>query len=443
VPSLGFAALRRVAIAPRFDGYPPEARDIIEICFRPSLRKRREILNGSGGISCAAVAGFLSSGMPIDTSAAHTFVRRSDLFTDVPHAAVERVLTDLEVFDVAAGDHVLLEGRVGPQTHGPDLYILVEGQLVATRALPDGRIQRLSSMGPGEFFGELSLVDEGVRSATVTAVTTATVARIPGVAVERLIAEAPIVIRSIAGMLARRLRAADQARLVAQLNEERLSVIGRAAAMLVHDLKNPLGVIRNASALIEEGIAEPGQWARRSRNAADFMLAMVKDLLDFAKGERNYSRVPVRAADLVDDVESFGLAPLEAAGAVRIRRIVKGDASLIGDRQALSRALLNIVKNAAEAMPGGGELTFESIADESGIRFTISDQGPGIPDAILPSLFEPFSTYGKSTGTGLGMAMTKAAIEAHGGHITVDSAPGQGSCFRVVLSGQRSRGPRD
>lgn len=370
-----------------------------------------------------------------DATDARAIVAKSPLFTGVSANAMHSALDGMELLEFSPGEMVLMEGAGAEEGGERALYILVEGQLAATRAIPGHRTQSLSTMSPGDFFGELARLDEGTRSATVSALTTAVVARFPGEVTDRLIAAAPTVMRTIAVSIARRLRAADEARIATRLTEERLSLIGRAAAMLVHDLKGPLGRVLNAADCIEDGIGDPRIWAGHSRRAARFMLAMVEDLTAFARGERSYARSPVRLADIVEDIEAFGLRPLEEGGRIRIERRIASDATLTGDQRALSRALLNIVKNAGEELSSsGGTLTFEAgPVDDRTIRFVVADTGRGIPDQLMGTLFEPFTTYGKQNGTGLGMAMTKAAIDAHDGDIEVVTERGAGTRFTVTI----------
>lgn len=283
--------------------------------------------------------------MPVDLQTARNVVIHSTLFAAVPPAAAQRALASLELLEFAPGEDVLVEATTRQGDDHSGLYIVIAGQLLASRSMPGGRTQRLSTMAPGDFFGELARVDEELRSATVTAVTPAVLGCLSGPVADRLIADAPVVMRTIAAMIARRLRAADDARVAARLDEERLTLLGKAAAMLAHDLRNPLGVVRNATQLIAAGVGDPVVWARKSEYAAEFMLGMVNDLLDFAKGNRIYAEAPVRLRDVLDDVETFGLAPLEAAGKITVRRSISDDGTFVGDRRAVSRALLNIVQH--------------------------------------------------------------------------------------------------
>jgi signal transduction histidine kinase len=372
-------------------------------------------------------------GISMDQSTARGRAAESLLFADLPSAAVARALDCLEFREYATGDAIIAEATTASSPAESGLYLLVDGELSASRAIPDGRRETLSTMYPGEFFGELAAMGESTRSATVIAVHNSAVARLPDDATRRLIADAPEVLRTIATTIATRLRRADEARINALINEAKLAVLGRTAAMLVHDLRNPIGVVKNAAQLIEEGVGDPATWARRSRGAAEFMLGMVQDLMDFAKGDRVCAQDSFELHDLLADVEAFGLQPIEEAHTVRVTRELCENTQMCGDRRALCRALLNIVKNGAEAMPQGGELQFRTASAGSSVMFQITDTGPGISEAALGKLFEPFSTFGKRGGTGLGMALTKSAVDAHRGSIEVRTSAGHGTTFIVSI----------
>ena len=105
------------------------------------------------------------------------------------------------------------------------------------------------------------------------------------------------------------------------------------------------------------------------------------------------------------------------------------------DRQSLlllQQALVNLLMNALQASPSGGEVVVTSGGESRGVRITIQDQGPGIPDADLEQIFKPFFTT-RHSGTGLGLPISRGIIEQHGGRLTVESGPGGGARFTVTL----------
>ena len=101
------------------------------------------------------------------------------------------------------------------------------------------------------------------------------------------------------------------------------------------------------------------------------------------------------------------------------------------DKDKIKQALLNLVKNAAEAMPGGGKINIEACATEDGVLIDITDTGTGIPLDI--DAFEPFMTT-KKEGTGIGLVIVRQIVTAHGGNISYRSRPGEGTTFRIELS---------
>jgi signal transduction histidine kinase len=109
------------------------------------------------------------------------------------------------------------------------------------------------------------------------------------------------------------------------------------------------------------------------------------------------------------------------------------DGPVLMDGDRFRRVIYNIAGNAADAMPAGGKLIIDVAQEPGRVVFTFVDNGPGIPDEIQETLFEPFVTHGKSHGTGLGMAIVKKIVEQHGGQITYDSKRGQGTKFVVKL----------
>jgi signal transduction histidine kinase len=107
--------------------------------------------------------------------------------------------------------------------------------------------------------------------------------------------------------------------------------------------------------------------------------------------------------------------------------------NLTVDEARLTRCLANIIKNAKEALGDEGTITIQLHEAGSELQVSISDTGPGIPEAIRSRIFEPFVTYGKKHGTGLGMAIAKSTVDAHGGRIWLESELGKGTTFHVVL----------
>ena len=219
------------------------------------------------------------------------------------------------------------------------------------------------------------------------------------------------------------------------------------AAILAHEVKNPLSGIRGAAQLLEIN-APPAdrELAVLVRDEADRIRAMVERMESF--GEGKLERDAVNIHRVLEHVRKLA----ETGFAANIKIIETYDPSLphvLGDRDQLIQVMLNLVKNAAEAMAGDGRQDAEihlATGFQHGIRLSaasgrmrsnlpifvsVKDNGPGIPEDIRRHLFEPFVTT-KATGSGLGLALVAKIIADHGGLIDVDSSPGRTE-FRIHL----------
>jgi signal transduction histidine kinase len=143
-----------------------------------------------------------------------------------------------------------------------------------------------------------------------------------------------------------------------------------------------------------------------------------------------YDFQPTQLADLIADVVTIQ-RPHFAQLSIEVEQDIPADLpSLVVDSDKIKQALLNLIKNAAEAMPGGGKVIIDAHATETGIVIDITDTGPGIPLDV--DAFEPFTTT-KKNGTGIGLVIVRQIVTAHGGRVSYHSRHGEGTTFRVEL----------
>jgi len=220
------------------------------------------------------------------------------------------------------------------------------------------------------------------------------------------------------------------------VRSERLAAVGKMAAVITHEVRNPLSSIGLNAELLEEEVAKVSPEAvalsRAIGKEVDRLTAITEEYLRFARMPRpRLEREDVNG--IVSGVVGFQKEDLASRG-VRIETdLAEGLPGVDADEAQLRQALLNLFRNAADAMPGGGTLTVSTRAgDEGGIEVSVRDTGPGIPTEHLRKIFEPFFST-KEGGTGLGLALTHQIIAEHGGRIAVESAPGQGTTFRLAL----------
>jgi signal transduction histidine kinase len=221
---------------------------------------------------------------------------------------------------------------------------------------------------------------------------------------------------------------------------ERLAGVGRLAAMVAHEINNPLdGIIRlvnlarRAAAVPSEGApAEDGRIDKYLAEAHKGLMRMamvVRDLLEFSRSASGATE-PMPIPDLLAEAVR-NLAPAAEKAGVQIAIDCAPDLPLLKSG-TLYHVVLNLVKNAVEAMPSGGRVMVAARGLPDAVVIEVADTGPGIPPEILPRLFEPFFTL-KATGkgTGLGLVISKDLVEKQGGTVTAANRPEGGAVFTV------------
>ncbi len=216
----------------------------------------------------------------------------------------------------------------------------------------------------------------------------------------------------------------------------KLSSLGELAGSIAHEIKNPLISVQGFA----KRIAKTGDIARIRRYAelidqeAGRMANVLVKLLDFSRMDEPRGE-ECDLHDIVDDTVLFMEHHLTRFKnvTVEVRRSTE-PAIVRVDRIHIQQALVNLINNAAQAMPKGGAIRISSGTD-SGLGFiTVADEGDGIDEETLERIFEPFfTTKPKGEGTGLGLSLSRKLLEANGGSIDVETHPGEGSAFTMRL----------
>jgi signal transduction histidine kinase len=221
-----------------------------------------------------------------------------------------------------------------------------------------------------------------------------------------------------------------------KLASERLAVIGNMSSTIIHDFKTPMQVIRTAVELSSGPGARPERrehYAHMIIRELDRMVGMAQDLLSFARGERRMTRTDTDVEEFINLAVTAWRQICNPKGIQVIANCALAQVRISIDQDRIRRALDNIVINATEVLTAGGAISISCRREVNDLTLRVSDTGPGIPPEIRGKLFEPFATFGKQQGSGLGLAMAKKAVEDHGGTISVESEPGTGTAFLIIL----------
>lgn len=238
---------------------------------------------------------------------------------------------------------------------------------------------------------------------------------------------------------------------VASANEEmvrtsKLAFIGEMAAGMAHEVRTPLGIIRNAAQLIERRMEtaddrEAAEWAMFIREESDRLARVVTDLLDFVKPVPTM-KTDVDLGALVRRAATLLASEATTRGVTITVRLPEVPVVLACDSDQIHQVCLNLVMNALQASFEGGIVEIAVVRRDGSAEMAVRDRGPGIPPAVLERLFEPFTSQ-RSGGIGLGLAIVRRIVHAHGGEVRAANLEGGGAEFIVTLpmSGSKTGEP--
>jgi signal transduction histidine kinase len=351
---------------------------------------------------------------------------------------------------------------------GDTVYLIRSGRIAAITGDLDAPTF-LGCRGPGEVIGEMALLENRPRSATVIALDEMRLLRIDGEGFHRLLRQSPAASMSIMALLSARLRQAEDVRNVEeQLREDEIvkelasqlstlesekqellqlqRVRQETTDLIIHDLRNPLSLMFSASQMLEMMLPEDviqANWELFDviKTAHIRMRRLVDSLLDIARMETGKAPLDLTTAELdklVEEAATPATFSMKKRGIELHQQIPDGLPKLKVDQDKIVRVLGNLMDNAVKYMSGGGDLTIDAGVADNGdeeiakmVLVSVTDTGPGIPPADRERVFERFSQVsgsGRPRGFGLGLVFCRLTVEAHGGRIWVESGENDSGC---------------
>jgi signal transduction histidine kinase len=350
-----------------------------------------------------------------------------------------------------AGEVLFREGERADR-----FFIIVEGEVEVWRDFGKEGAELLAIHGKGRFFGEMALIDDLPRSATTVVRGGAKLLWMARDEFQALVRTrtsiAYGILVSISGMVrasndsyVQDLRKQNEALAEANrelkeaqaslLRNERLSTLGKFSSMILHDIRNPVSVLRGQLQLLSMHAGDAAKAKKYLDNAfaeLDRIERLASEFLDYTRGDirLNYSIANPRA--LFEKVRQ-GLAERFTKADIRISIDADPDSQVLLDSDRILRVLFNLADNARKAMPKGGTFSLRAHHDDGYLELEVSDSGEGMDEDTLSRIFEPFYSASTGGGTGLGMLIVKNIVEAHGGAIMVRSEVGKGTAISIRL----------
>lgn len=364
-----------------------------------------------------------SAALPPETYS-HTFLAFFD------EVARNQLLADGSFMRFQTNARIFREGDMADS-----IYLVLSGKVRLTKKDPAGKEQFLAIVSAGEFFGEFGVLDGHPRSAGAIAAEDDTLlVKLPRASVIAAFQQSKgESIMRLALHIISKVRETNQRYVAERLRKERMTLIGEMADRIIHDLKSPFCVIQLVADMLRQNRGMPiGELCDLLETQLRRMQSLIEEILDFSRGQPQIKPVEMRLPELVRKLEEYNRYYFTQTHVQWSAEIA--DVTLRMDPDKMIRAFQNLITNAVEAFMGrGGRIAFRARPEGDKLVISISDNGPGIPEELHGVFFEPFATLGKAKGTGLGMAVARSIIEAHGGRINFESTAEKGTTFYITL----------
>ncbi len=360
------------------------------------------------------------------------------LFAGLDRATAAAFAQRCEAMDYrVGGGRVFEEGSAGEF-----LYLVESGRVRVFKSLPDGTEETLGRVVPGDYFGEMAFFGHHARSAGAEPETDCRLWRMDFPTFEALLRADLGITRNLLENANDRLRRTDDRYISELVQRERFSVVGRMAASIIHDFKNPMATIRGMAEWVKAEHPDPNttENVQIIVDEVDRLVEMTAEVLDYCRSKTQLNPEPTQLHVFFNEAMKPLRLDFERRG-IRLETQVHHTDAIPLDRRRFQRVIYNLATNAADAMSGGGALRLHVVREGDMVHIQVTDSGCGIPPESQEKVWQPFVTMGKRHGTGLGLPIARKIVEDHGGTITLQSEVGKGTTFiiRLPIQGQASK----
>ncbi len=340
---------------------------------------------------------------------------------------IAELCTTIEVVDFAENTEIFSQN-----SPSENLYLLLEGE-VAFRKQVSGKTYRTVSLGhPGEFFGEIGLFTGEPRSTQAWANLHSKIAEIPREKLLGFIRNHPVLVERILQSIIRHLHETTDHYMKDILRQEKMAMVGNMVNSIIHDFRNPFTTLRMGIGVIGQLHKDNAtqDLCRMLEDQVTNMTGMIEELHMFSRGEQTVKFTTVNLPRLLERFQELN-RPFFEKDRLDITVDV-ADLDFEADEDKILRVLQNLVGNAIEALgEQRGEIHICGERAGEHLQLIVRDTSGGIPEKIRRHLFDPFVTFGKNHGTGLGTAIVKSIVEAHSGIVTFETEDNVGTTFFV------------
>jgi signal transduction histidine kinase len=391
---------------------------------------------GVGGLSCLGLlARKVRSNFTLIQnqiqSAAMSELGKVELFSGLLAEGMQSLEQTAEMRAYKPRDVIFQEGDPGD-----GIYVVVEGEVRVSTLVSETERRVLTSVEPGDFFGEMAILDDRPRSATAQAELDTKVYFLHRDDLLKLLEHSPKLAVCLLREFSLRLRDFNKKYVEESLQAERLTLVGRFARSIVHDFKNPLNIIGLAAEIagMESASAELRQSAQQRIGKQVTRLSnMINELLEFTRGSQaSIVLAPVKYSPYVETIiEDLRSDLTDKAVELEVGEVP--DVSTMIDQRRVVHVFYNLINNAVDVLSDGGKIYVRFSVKDGFVITEIEDTGEGIAPEIINKVFEPFATHGKAQGTGLGLAICKKIVEDHKGFIEARNSEAGGAIFSFRL----------